>query len=129
MDTPNTTNTNSTNQNQSQNQNSMSNNAEGLKPNVAAALSYVLGFITGLIFYLISKNKFVRFHAMQSLSLAVIVFLATWIFRFMFVYGLWFMSPLVNLLYLVLSIVLIVKAYNNEMYKLPIIGDFAEKHL
>jgi uncharacterized membrane protein len=40
----------------------------GMQPNVAALLSYVLGWITGLIFFLIEKeNKFVRFHAAQSL--------------------------------------------------------------
>src|SRR6266536_3408205 len=40
----------------------------GMQPNVAAGLSYVLGWVTGLIFFLIEKqNRFVRFHAMQSI--------------------------------------------------------------
>src|SRR6266705_859993 len=40
----------------------------GMQPNVAAGLSYVLGWITGLVFFLMEKqNRFVRFHAMQSI--------------------------------------------------------------
>jgi zinc ribbon protein len=41
----------------------------GLDENVAALLSYVLGWLTGLIFFLIDKRPFVRFHAMQSIIL------------------------------------------------------------
>src|SRR5213078_1778870 len=40
----------------------------GMQPNVAAGLSYVFGWVTGLIFFLVEKqNRFVRFHAMQSI--------------------------------------------------------------
>ena len=40
----------------------------GMQPNLAGLLCYFFGFITGLVFYLIEKkNKFVRFHAMQSM--------------------------------------------------------------
>ena len=50
----------------------------GIQPNVAALLSYLLGWVTGLIFFLIEKdNKFVRFHAMQS----IIVFGALTVFN------------------------------------------------
>lgn len=49
----------------------------GLKKETSAALSYVLGFITGIIFLIIEKDPFVRFHAMQSIvvSLAFLSFL------------------------------------------------------
>ncbi|MCP4653264.1 MAG: DUF4870 domain-containing protein [Candidatus Omnitrophica bacterium] len=94
-----------------------------LEPNVAAVLCYVAGWITGLIFVLVEKeNKFVRFHAMQSLILSVSVIILSLI-------------PILNLLVIILAIplfilwiVLMVKAYKGEQFKLPVIGDLAEKH-
>jgi uncharacterized membrane protein len=100
----------------------------GLKPNVAALLSYLLGWITGLIFYLVEKeNKFVRFHAFQSIvtfgGLTVIV-IALGFVPFI---G-WAMIPFVYLLELVLWIVLMIKAYQGASFKLPIAGEIAEKN-
>lgn len=99
----------------------------GIKPNVAALLSYVLGFITGIIFYLIEKeNKFVRFHAMQSIvtfgSLSVLGF----ILPFIPIVGL-LLSPILGILTIIIWIILMVKAYQGENLKLPIVGDIAEK--
>jgi uncharacterized membrane protein len=111
----------------------------GMQPNVAALLSYVLSWITGLIFFLIEKeNKFVRFHAAQSiivfgaltvLQIAVGIFtaiLAT-IHLFFLIPVFALLHPLIGLLWLVLWILLMVKAYQGEMFKLPIAGDMAEK--
>jgi uncharacterized membrane protein len=108
----------------------------GIQANVAGLLSYVLGWVTGLIFFLIEKeNKFVRFHALQS----IIVFGALCVFQivigaFMAI-GLSFIAPLfslvtslVALLAVVLWILLMIKAYQGEMFKLPIAGDIAEKN-
>lgn len=97
-----------------------------LAPNAAAAVSYLLGFLTGVYFLLTSKDKFVRFHAMQSTiaSLALIIL----IYLIGYLPGLFILAMMLNLLYLMLFIFLIIKAYNNEMYKLPYIGDFAEKN-
>ena len=54
-----------------------------MQPNLAALLSYLLGFVTGLIFYLIEKdNKFVRFHAMQS----ILVFGALFVLHFVTIF-------------------------------------------
>src|SRR5258706_570129 len=55
----------------------------GLQENVAAMLSYVLGWLTGLIFFMIDKRPFVRFHAMQS----IIVFGALFVIRMVFIWG------------------------------------------
>lgn len=114
--------------------------AGGLDENVAGLLTYVLGVITGLIFYLIEEeNKFVRFHAAQSiiifgglivLSIAITfiqVFLefipfVGWIFSLLF--GLVWL--LIGPIAFVLWIVLMYKAYQGERYKLPIAGDMAE---
>jgi len=96
----------------------------GMQPNMEALLSYVLGFITGLIFYLVEKeNKFVRFHAMQSIVVFGALFVAGVIIAFI---------PIINLLFwlaeFILWIVLMVKAYQGEKFKLPVAGDIAEKN-
>lgn len=100
----------------------------GMEPNVAGLLCYVLGWITGLIFYLVEKdNKFVRFHAMQSIVVFGALTVVSIILSVIPLIG-WIISWLLWILALVLWIVLMVKAYQNQWYKLPIAGDFAEKH-
>ncbi len=100
----------------------------GMEPNVAGLLCYVLGWITGLIFYLIEKdNKFVRFHAMQSIVVFGALTVVSIILSVIPLIG-WIISWLLWILALVLWILLMVKAYQNQWYKLPIAGDFAEKH-
>lgn len=100
----------------------------GIEPNVAALLSYLLGFITGIIFYLIEKeNKFVRFHAMQSIIVFGFLFVLGIVLSFMFFIRLYLM-PLLWLVELVLWIVMMIKAYQGEYFKLPIVGDIAEKN-
>lgn len=99
----------------------------GLESNVAGALSYVLGFITGIIFLVISKDSFVRFHAWQAILTSVVTMVIGWVIdAFVSVYW-WRIVSLWNLLVLVLFLFLIYKAYNKEKYKLPVIGDMAEK--
>lgn len=96
----------------------------GLPKNTAAALSYVLGWLTGIVFLLIEKDPFVRFHAMQS----TIVFGILTILSFVPVVG-WILSPLVMIVGFALWLVLIYKAYQGEEFKLPWVGDFAKKQL
>jgi uncharacterized membrane protein len=102
----------------------------GLDPNLAAALAYLAGFVTGIVLLIVEKeNRFVRFHAMQStvLFVAVLVFsvalnsiplLGPIMYAFV-------MFPAVVILWLVMMF----KAYKGERFKLPVIGDFAEKQL
>jgi uncharacterized membrane protein/ribosomal protein L40E len=105
-----------------------------LEPNVAGLLCYVLGWITGLVFILIEKeNKFVRFHAMQSI-VTFGAFSVLWIpfsilsqmdiLRVLF--GI--LQAVTGILAFVLWIVLMIKAYQGERYKLPIVGDIAENN-
>lgn len=97
----------------------------GLPRNTAAALSYVGIWVTGLIFLLLEKeDKFVRFHAMQSL----VTFGALTVFTMVPIIG-WILSPFIVLAGFVLWLVCIVKAYQGEEFKLPVVGDFAEKQL
>jgi uncharacterized membrane protein len=113
----------------------------GIQANVAGLLCYVLGWITGLVFFLIEKeNKFVRFHAMQSM----VVFGALFVFNIVVMalaamlgmIGLGILIPLFSLINglvglagLVLWIILMVKTYQGEKFKLPIAGDIAEKNV
>jgi len=95
----------------------------GMKPNTAALLSYLLGYITGIIFLIISKDKYVRFHAMQSTITFIGLNVIQWIIGYMFP----FFYMIVSLISLVLWILLMYKAYHMEKFKLPIVGDLAEK--
>jgi uncharacterized membrane protein len=115
--------------------NDLGKTSTGMQANVAALLCYVLGWVTGLVFFLIEKeNKFVRFHAMQS----IIVFGALFVLQIalgifaglLAAMHLYFLIPalngLVGLATLILWILLMVKAYQGEKFKLPIAGDMAE---
>ncbi|NLL90053.1 MAG: DUF4870 domain-containing protein [Dehalococcoidales bacterium] len=104
----------------------MGNTSTGLQENIAALLSYVLGWVTGLIFFLIEPhNRFVRFHAMQSIIVFGIITLLGIIFSFLpFGNILW---PIISILAFILWIILMVKAYQGNYFKLPLVGDLAEK--
>ena len=106
----------------------------GISENVAAALCYGLGLITGILFLVLApynQNKTIRFHAFQSIFLHVALLVIFWgVFpAIAMVSGgiIWFMSPLVWLGALVLWLFMIYKAYQNQKVVLPIIGDFAQK--
>ena len=100
----------------------------GIEENLEALLCYILGWVTGLIFYLLEKeNKFIRFHAMQSILTFFPLFIIIWIFFLIPFIG-WIIGWLSFLLSFVLWIVLMIKAYQGEKYKLPIVGDIAERY-
>jgi len=105
----------------------MEKTSTGLQENIAGLLCYVLGWVSGLIFILLeNENRFVRFHAVQSII--VFGFLNIIWVPLQFIPPLsWFIGWLIGGLGFVLWIVLMVKAYQGVMYKLPITGDLAEK--
>jgi uncharacterized membrane protein len=111
--------------------------AGGIQSNVAGGLCYLAGFITG-IFFLVAdqykQDRFVRFHALQSIFLS-----ATWIAVY-FALGVflailpamlwrvgWLLHSVVGLGFFLLWLFMMFKAYNNEQFKLPVIGDLAAK--
>lgn len=102
----------------------VSSSSTGLPKNTAAALSYALGWLTGIVFLLIEKDKFVRFHAMQS----VITFGALTVLSLVPIIG-WILSPFLMIAGFVLWLVLIYKAYQGEEFVLPVVGEFAKKQL
>jgi uncharacterized membrane protein len=118
----------------------------GLDENIAALLSYIFGWVSGLIFFLIEKDsRLVRFHAMQSILLNVlagILFFVVWVATVVvaivgaaigdvvgtvinLLAGLIFLVFVVAILIAV--ILCLVKAFQGQYFKLPIIGNLAEK--
>lgn len=99
----------------------------GLDPRLAGLLSYLLGFISGIIFLVLErKNSFVRFHAMQSTVTFIGLLVARIVAGVIPLVGpllVWLLS----LLSLVLWVLLMVKAFQGQTYKLPVIGDMAEE--
>lgn len=93
--------------------------------NIMGAVAYLLFFVTGIILLLTEKkSKFVRFHAMQS----TIWFGAIFILTLIPVIG-WIFALFMPLVVFISWLFLMWKAFSGEMYKLPVVGDFAEKQL
>jgi uncharacterized membrane protein len=100
----------------------------GLDENIASALTYVLGFVTGIIFFLVEKeNKTVRFHAMQSIMVFLGLFVVFVVISFIPFVNM--LSIVIMLVELVLWLVLIIKAFQGEKFKLPVVGDMAESYV
>lgn len=107
----------------------MEKSSTGLTANVAGLLCYVLGWVSGLVFLLIEReSKFVRFHAIQSIYVFGILNIAGIILSWIPFAG-WFLSSVIWILWFVLWIILMIKAYQGIMYKLPWSGDLAEKRV
>ncbi len=99
----------------------------GLDVNLAAALTYLMGFVTGVVFLVIEKDsKFVRFHAMQSTITFGGLFVMNMVLTFIPLIG-WAIGLLLVPVTFILWLVLIFKAYQGEKFKLPIAGDMAEE--
>ena len=101
--------------------------------NVAGALTYVPVLITGIIMLVLEpykNDKFVRFHAFQSIFFGVFSIAFWMLWSFLVVASLWILALLYWLIVLAffgLWAFLVYKAYNNEQFKLPFIGDLAAK--
>ncbi|MFC1710417.1 DUF4870 domain-containing protein [Patescibacteria group bacterium] len=99
----------------------------GLKKETAGALAYVLGPITGVIFLIIDKTPYVRFHAMQSIVVFVSLMILQWVLVFTII-----LAPLGGLLTIVgfvLWLLLIYKAWQGEEWEVPFVGKYARKFL
>jgi uncharacterized membrane protein len=121
----------------------------GMTSNVAGLLAYVLGFITGIVFLVLepyNKDKFVRFHAFQSIFFNVVMigFWIVWTILTMIMWAIGFRilgytigglistvmslgSLVVSLAFLITWVFLMFKAYNNQRFELPLIGKLAAR--
>ena len=100
----------------------------GMKPNLAATLCYLFGWISGLIFFLVEKkSKYIRFHALQSLIAFGFLFVLRFLFAFIPVVGL-IISIIIGIVALILWILLMIKAYQGKYFKLPLVGKIAEEN-
>ena len=102
--------------------------AGGLQDNVAGMLAYIT-IIPAIVFLVMepyNKSKFVRFHSFQCLFLAGAMIVIDIALGFIPIVG-WMMAPLVGLAGFVLAIVSLLKAYQGQMWKIPVIGEFASK--
>lgn len=98
----------------------------GFDANVAAALSYLVGFVTGVIFLLVEKeNRFVRFHAMQSTLLFIGIVLVDILLQIVPLLGALLVVFIVIPLSAFLWLFMMFKAYQGEEYKLPLVGQMA----
>jgi len=107
----------------------------GIDQNIEGALCYLLAWVTGIVFYILEdENEFIKFHAMQS----IIVFLPLTILTMVlggFFGLLWWgpawallsaVSTIIGVITFILWLILMLKAYKGEKFKVPIAGDIAE---
>ena len=100
----------------------------GMEPNLEGLLCYVLGWVTGLIFLIIEKeNQFVRFHAVQSIVVFGAYTVVAIILGYIPFIG-WILDWIVGAIAFILWIILMIKAYQGQKFKLPIAGDIAERN-
>jgi uncharacterized membrane protein len=101
--------------------------AGGLESNVAGALAYLwLIAIVWLVLEPYNKDRFIRFHSFQAIGLGVVAFIVSFVLGFVPILG-WIASVFWGLAVFLAWLFCIFKAFNNEMFKLPVIGDFAQK--
>jgi uncharacterized membrane protein len=101
--------------------------AGGLEPHIAAALAYLwLVAIIWLVLEPYNKDRFIRFHSFQALALGVVAFVVNMILAVIPFLG-WIVGAFWSLAVLLVWLFCIFKAFNKEWFKLPVIGDFAEK--
>jgi uncharacterized membrane protein len=103
--------------------------SSGMQENVAGLLCYVLWWVTGIIFLVIEKeNKFVRYHAFQSIFLFAGITVIQIILAFIPIIG-WILGIVVWILSVILWVVCMLKAYQGSKFKIPIAGNIAAKQV
>lgn len=109
---------------------SASGTSTGLDPRLSGVLAYLFWIVGGILFLVVEKqHPIVRFHAAQSVVLAIaeIALYVVIMILGSILWFLWFLLAIFWLLPLVLRLFLMYKAYLLEGWKLPVLGDYAEK--
>ena len=100
----------------------------GMPDNLVGLLAYIT-IIPAIIFLVVppyNQSRFVRFHCFQCIFLCVALIAVSIVLGFIPIIG-WIISPFVGLGGLIVAIIAALKAYGNQTWKIPVIGDFAEK--
>ena len=101
--------------------------AGGLQSNVAAALAYL--WFTAILWLILepyNKDPFIRFHSFQAIAFGLVAFVVSVVLGMIPFLG-WVIGALWSILVLILWLLCIFKAFNRERFKVPVIGDFADK--
>ena len=105
----------------------MTENTTGLKDNVAGVLCYVLGWVSGIVFLLLEpNNKFIKFHAYQSILVFGAITVVSMILSWLPIIGIFF-GAIIGAIAFILWVALMVLASQEKKYKLPWAGELAEK--
>ncbi len=105
----------------------MEKSSTGLDENIAGLLCYVLGWVSGIVFLILDQeNKFVKFHAIQSIIIFGVLSVLNGLLGWIPVLGV-IVGIISGILAFVLWIVLMVKANQGECYKIKWAGDYAER--
>jgi uncharacterized membrane protein len=105
-------------------------NQSGLTDNAAGALAYVT-FIPAIIFLIVepyNKNSYIKFHSWQSIFLGIAMFAVDIVLTVIPIIG-WILLPFAMLGFLIIWIIVLLKALKGERFKLPFIGNLAEKQV
>jgi uncharacterized membrane protein len=98
-----------------------------LSQNVVGLLCYLFGWLTGIVFFVLEqKNRWVRFHAAQSMVVFLPLSIISAIFGWIPFAG-WVICTVIWIFGFILWVLLMYKAYQGERYKLPIAGNIAEQ--
>lgn len=105
-----------------------------LEPNLAGALCYLFGCLSGIIFFVLeTDNKRVRFHALQSIllftSLTFLSIMTLFLMIFSDLVVFRFMNGLIAIGQFALWLILVVRTYQGHTIKIPVVGDFAQKQV
>jgi uncharacterized membrane protein len=100
----------------------------GLSENAAGAIAYIT-FIPAILFLIMepyNRSSFVRFHSWQSIFLGIAVIAVNLVLGIIPVIG-WIIAPLLSIGFLIVWVIVLIKASKGERYKLPFIGNLAEQ--
>ncbi len=97
----------------------------GISQHNAGAFSYALFFISGIFFFIVDRDPYVRFHAGQSIVVFGILFLLQWLLGVSVILA--SLVPLIGVLIFGLWLFLIYTAWEGKEWEVPVLGQFARK--
>lgn len=108
----------------------MAKGSSGLEENIAGLLSYIIGIVGLVLFFIEKESKYIKFHAAQSILLNLAIVIPYSILSVLTrIPGLGLVFMLISFAWCIIGLVAVIlcaiKAYKMEEYKLPVIGDIA----